>query len=37
LYVPPSDTLTPVKPGTKLSTIATLAAALGPLLVAVIV
>ncbi len=37
LYVPPSDTLTPVKPGTKLSAIATLAAGLGPLLAAVIV
>lgn len=37
LYVPPSDTLTPVKPGMMLSAIAMLAAGLGPLLVEVII
>jgi hypothetical protein len=37
LYVPPSDTVTPVKPGIRLSVMTTLAATLGPLLLVVIV
>ena len=37
LYVPPSDMLTPVKPGTMLSVIVTFWAVLGPLLTVEIV
>jgi hypothetical protein len=37
LYVPPSDTLTPVKPGMILSVIVTFSAVLGPMFCVVIV
>ena len=37
LYVPPSDAVTPIKPGMMLSVIVTLLAELGPLLTVAIV